>query len=101
VDNEAEELLDSLNRHGFDFGRDFVLKTSLTLLDQGARYEVEKLRKKGIREKVKEHWDEIAHAVQDVLDFVRGKTFMCCDKALPTYLVSIPLVYVRFHFPDA
>jgi len=96
-----EDLLDSLNRHGFAFDRDFVLKTCLVLLGQGARYEVEKFRKAGVRERIEEQWDEIAKAIQDVLDFVRGHTFIQCDKALPSYLVLIPLVYMRFHFADA
>jgi len=37
ADEEMEDLLDSLNKHGFAFDRDFVLKTALTLLGQGAR----------------------------------------------------------------
>jgi hypothetical protein len=98
ADDEMEELLGSLNRHGFSFDRDFVLKTSLTLLDQGARYEVEKFRKAGVREAVEGQWREISTAIQDVLDFVRGKTFIHSDKALPTYLVLIPLIYFRYHF---
>lgn len=100
ADEKMEDLLDSLNKHGFEFDRDFVLKTSLTLLGQGARYEVEKFRKAGVREDVELKWDDISKAIQDVLDFVRGKTFIQCHKALPTYLVLIPLVYVRYHFPD-
>ena len=32
---------------------------------------------------------------------MRGKTFIHCDKALPTYLVLIPLVYLRYHFAEA
>ncbi len=32
-----------------------------------------------------------------LLDFVRGKTFIKCDKALPVYLLLIPLIYMR-HF---
>jgi Protein of unknown function DUF262/Protein of unknown function (DUF1524) len=98
ANDKMEELLDSLNRHGFAFDRDFVLKTSLTLLDQGARYEVEKFRKAGVREAVENQWDGISTAIQDVLDFVRGKTFIQCDKALTTYLVLIPLIYFRYHF---
>jgi hypothetical protein len=100
ADESMEDLLDSLNVHGFAFDRDFVLKTSLTLLNHGARYEVEKFRKPGVREDVEAKWDVIAQAIQDVLDFVRGKTFIQCDKALPTYLVLIPLIYVRYHFRD-
>jgi hypothetical protein len=52
ADEKMEELLETLNKHGFAFDRDFVLKTSLTLLGQGARYEVEKFRKSGVREEV-------------------------------------------------
>ena len=58
---------------GFAFDRDFVLKTSLTLLGQGARYEVSKFRKQGVREDVEKRWDDIAQAIQDVLDFVRSE----------------------------
>lgn len=98
---KMEDLLDSLNKHGFAFDRDFVLKTCLVLLNQGARYEVEKFRGGGVREDVEANWDSITESIRDVLDFVKGKTFIQCDKALPTYLVLIPLVYVRYHFPDA
>lgn len=101
ADLRMEELLETLNRHGFAFDRDFVLKTCLVLLDQGARYEVEKFRKAGVRENIESKWTEIARAITDVLDYVREKTFVRCDRAMPTYLVLIPLVYVRYHFPDA
>ena len=70
-------------------------------MDQGARYEVEKFRKQGVREKIESEWDTISDAVKDVLDFVRGNTFIKCDKALPSYLLLIPLIYVRYHYPTA
>jgi hypothetical protein len=101
ADEEMEDLLAQLNQHGFSFPRDFVLKTCLTLLDQGARYEVKKFRKSGIREEIESKWDEISKAIRDVIDFVRGKTFIRCDKAMPSNLVLIPLIYVRYHFPQA
>ena len=99
ADERMEELLESLNKHGFAFSRDFVLKTALVVLGQGARYEVEKFRKQGVREDLESKWDDLANAIRDVLDFVRGKTFIQCDKALPSYLVLIPLVYCRYHHP--
>jgi hypothetical protein len=99
ADEEMESLLESLNRHGFAFNRDFILKTCLTLLGQGARYEVEKFRKAGVRDQIETKWDDISTAVRDVLDFVRGKTFIRCDKAIPSYLALIPLVYVRYRYP--
>lgn len=101
ADEEMEDLLAQLNQHGFSFPRDFVLKTCLTLLDQGARYEVNKFRKEGIRDEIETKWDDISKAIRDVIDFVRGKTFIRCDKAMPSNLVLIPLIYVRYHFPQA
>lgn len=101
ADKSMEELLSTLNKHGFAFDRDFVLKTCLALLDKGARYEVSKFRQPGIREEIESKWDQIAHAIKDVLDFVRGKTFIQCDKALPSYLSLIPLVYLRYHHEAA
>ncbi|GAH81995.1 unnamed protein product, partial [marine sediment metagenome] len=44
ADERMEELIDELNKSGFDFTRDFVLKTCLSVLGKGARYEVTKFR---------------------------------------------------------
>jgi len=101
ADEEMEDLLSQLNQHGFAFPRDFVLKSCLTLLDQGARYEVAKFRKRGVREKIESQWENISAAIRDVIDFIRGKTFIRCDKAMPSNLVLIPLIYVRYHFREA
>jgi uncharacterized protein with ParB-like and HNH nuclease domain len=99
ANDEMEELLSALNRTGFAFNRDFILKTCLTLLNTGARYQVSKFRTQGVREEIEQKWSSITGAVKDVLDFVVGKTFIRCDKAMPSYLALIPLVYVRYHFP--
>lgn len=101
ADDQMEGLLGELNKQGFAFNRDFVLKTCLTLLDKGARYEVRKFRNTEVRQQIEAEWERISSAIKDVADFLRGKTFIRCDKALPSYLVLIPLVYVRYHFPGA
>jgi hypothetical protein len=101
ADDKMEILLDDLNMQGFFFTRDFILKTCLTLLGQGARYEVGKFRKGGVRDSIENQWDNIASATKDVADFVQGSTFIRCDKALPSYLGLIPLIYLRYHFRDA
>lgn len=101
ADEKMEDLLESLNQHGFGFDRDFVLKTCLVLLNEGARYEVQKFRKAGVREAIEQNWKEISNAICDVLDFIRQKTFIQCDKALPSYLALIPLIYVRYKKPAA
>jgi len=101
ADQKMEDLLDSLNKHGFAFDRDFVLKTCLLLLGQGARYEVSKFRKPGVREDIEAKWEDISSAIRDVADFVRSKTYIQCDKALPSYLALMPLIYLRYHFIEA
>lgn len=99
ADKKMEDLLEGLNKHGFAFDRDFVLKACLVLLGHGARYEVSKFRKPGVREDIESKWEDISTAIQDVVDFVRSKTYIQCDKALPSYLVLMPLIYVRYNFP--
>lgn len=97
---KLDELITELNRTGFAYTQDFVLKTCLTLLEKGARYEVEKFRVSGVRESIEEQWEKIAAAISEVADFVQGSTFICTDKALPSYLALIPLIYAHYHFPE-
>lgn len=100
ADERMDNLLENLNQHGFGFTRDFVLKTCLAVLDHGARYEVKKFREPGVREEIQEKWEVLSASMLAVLDFIRGRTYIQGDKAIPTYLVLIPLIYVRYHFPD-
>jgi hypothetical protein len=99
ADERMEELLDSLNRSGYQFTRDFVLKTCLSLLGKGARYEVAKFRDGKTREEIIDKWDAITDAIRDVKDFLYGKTFLRTDNAVPSYLALIPIIYFRYHFP--
>lgn len=100
ADEQMEELLDELNRVGYEFTRDFILKTSLSILNKGARYEVGKFRDGTTKESIIQNWDNITKAIKDVKDFLWGKTFLRTDKAVPSYLALIPLVYFRYHYPD-
>ncbi|KWI50641.1 hypothetical protein WT72_26230 [Burkholderia pseudomultivorans] len=101
ADIEMHEFLSEVNGEQFDFDRDFVLKAAMVLLDQGARYDVEKLRTKDLRERITKEWDGITQSIRFVRDFLSQKTFIRCDKALPSYLALIPLIYFRHHFPNA
>lgn len=96
---KLDDLLTNLNRTGFAYTQDFVLKTCLTLLDKGARYEVEKFRDPVTRSAIEDRWDDIAAAIGEVADFLKDSTFIRSDKALPSYLALIPLIYARYHFP--
>lgn len=95
-----EELLDNLNRRGYRFTQDFILKTCLTLLNQRAAYKVDKFRKNDVRTQIQDNWDAISKSIEDVVDFLYGKTLIRCDKALPSYLALIPLIYLRYHYRE-
>ena len=50
ADVEMEDFLTEINDNDrFNFNRDFVLKTAMSVLDQGAKYDVDKLRKPEVR----------------------------------------------------
>jgi hypothetical protein len=99
ADESLEELLDTLNQSGYAFERDFVLKSSLVMLGHGAKYDVKKFRDSAIRDEFVGKWQELSEAISAVRDFLYGKTFLRSDKAVPSYLGLIPLIYFRYHFP--
>jgi len=102
--DEANEsmtlLLDELNNDGYAFGRDFILKTCLTIFDKGASYEVAKFRDGDTKQKIEDNWAAITNAIKDVKDFIKGRTYIQSDKVLTSYLVLTPLIYFRYHYPD-
>lgn len=99
ADEQIEALLEDLNRHGYRFTRDFVLKTCLSLLGKGARYDVSKFRDGSTKEAIIERWDAIQEAIKDVADFLYGKTFIRSHRAMPSYLGLIPIIFFRYRYP--
>lgn len=100
ADRNMEELLDELNKTGYKFSRDFILKTSLVLLGKGARYNVEKFREEGTREDILDKWEQISDSIKFVKDYIYGKTFIKTDKVLPSYLTLIPIIYFHYKFEN-
>ncbi len=98
ADEKLIELLDELNKTGYEFNRDFILKSCLTILHKGAAYNVTKFREKSTREEIISNWDQISEAIKDVKDYLFSKTFIRSHKALPSYLGLIPLIYFRYHY---
>jgi hypothetical protein len=101
ADIKMQEFLSEINSVRFNFDRDFVLKSSLVLLNLGARYEVTKLRDDKLKKKISEQWDKITESIQFVRDFLVSKTFIRSGKALTSYNALIPLIYLHYHFPDS
>lgn len=101
ADDRMQELLNKLNSSGYRFTRDFILKSCLSVLDKGARYDVAKFRDNDTRDLIIDEWDSIQASIKEVRDFVYGKTFVRSDRAMTSYLMLIPLIYLRYHFVES
>lgn len=101
ADAQMEELLGKLNASGFDYDRDFVLKSCLTMLGKGARYEVGKFRDGKTKDEIVARWSELSRAITAVHDLLVIATYIRSDRAMPSYLALIPLIYYRYHYPSA
>jgi len=100
VEEDLTNFLEELNGTAFDFGRDFVLKTSLILIGAGAKYDVMKFRKEKNLKELQNNWDEIKKSIKEIKDFLCKYTFIRDDKALPSYLALIPLIYLNYKYPE-
>ena len=100
AEENMESLLGDLNSLDYNFTRDFVLKTCLCLIGAGAKYEVEKFRKKENLELIENDWENISSAIKDVKDFINSKTFIKTGKALSSYLPLIPIIFFRYKFKE-
>lgn len=100
ADEQVEELLEELNKTGYEFSRDFILKVCLVLLKKGAAYNVEKFRNPSIRNDIIANWGTISNSIKFVKDYLYGTTFIRTDKALPSYLALIPLIYFRYFYSN-
>lgn len=99
ADEEMDELLDRVNEGGYAFERDFVLKLSLVLLGAKAAYKVSKFRSVDFRNSMIREWKGISDAFSSVRDFVQKHTYLQEAKALPSALLLIPFIYLRYKYP--
>ncbi len=100
VEEDLTNFLEDLNGTAFAFERDFVLKTSLILIGAGAKYDVMKFRKEENLKKLQDNWDNIKKSIREIKDFLCKYTFIKDDKALPSYLALIPLIYFNYKYPE-
>lgn len=100
MEENLDELISKLNAVGYKFTKDYILKTCLTVIGAGAKFEVDKFRKSENIEQINDNWNEISEAIMDVKDFVYGKTYLRCDKTLGAYSPLIPIIYLRYKYKE-
>ncbi|MGL5479951.1 MAG: GmrSD restriction endonuclease domain-containing protein [Clostridium sp.] len=100
IEEKLSDLILSLNKFGYKFTRDYILKICLTLIGAGSKFEINKFRKSDNIEKIDENWEDISNAIKDVKDFIYGKTYLKCGKTLGAYNPLIPIIYLRYKYKD-
>ena len=100
ADEKIEDLLEGLNKGDFEYDRDLILKSCLTVLGKGARYDVGKFRDGNTKAEIVSEWERISAAIKAVRDWVVSDTYIRTGKAMPSYQALIPLIYFRYHYPE-
>jgi uncharacterized protein with ParB-like and HNH nuclease domain len=100
AEDKITELLEDLNRTGYNFHRDFIIKLCLVLLNTGSKYEIKKLKDENIVNQIKTEWDNISNSIRFVKDFIYDKTYLKTKETLSSDLSLIPLIYFKYHFGE-
>ena len=82
-----------INRYweGFNFTNDFILKTSLVLIDSEIRYRLKNFNKDNIN-LIKDNWNNITSSIKVVIEFLT-KIWINSHKLLRSNNSIIPLIY--------
>ena len=100
AEDKITDLLEDLNRTGYDFHRDFIIKLCLVLLNEGSKYDIKKLKNTEIINKIRLEWDNISNAIRFIKDFLFDNTYLKTKETLASDLSLIPLIYFKYHFSD-
>lgn len=87
---EVRNLTAELNTRGFNFDKDFVLKTALTLVGADVRFKVETITHQNIT-KVENDWPKISATLQRTADLLKSSGFS--RESLTANNAAIPIAY--------
>ncbi len=82
-----------INRYGegFNFGNDFILKTSLVLINKEIRYKIKNFNEENIK-LIKDNWEKITSSIRKVVKFL-PKIGITSSKYLRSLNSIIPIIY--------
>lgn len=79
----------------FDFDNDFILKTSLVLIDSEIRYRLKNFNKENI-EKIKINWEKITKSIRVAIEFINS-IWIKSNQQLGSNNSIIPLIYFIYY----
>lgn len=88
---DFSDFLNMINKNNFSFDNDFILKTSLVLIDKDIKYQVKNFNKENV-ELIKEKWEQIKESIKIIVDFleninINSKKYLRSNNAI------IPLIF--------
>jgi len=88
---EFKEFLEEINEKEFEFDNDFILKTSLVLIDKDIRYQIKNFNKINV-ELIRYRWENIKKSIKVVIEFLKLINIIS-KKYLRSNNAIIPLIY--------
>ncbi len=93
---EFNELIRLINSKGnFEFNTDFILKTSLVLIDKEIQYRVNNFNDINIGE-IEDSWESIKESIKVVMDLIVSEFGITTKKQLRANNSLIPLIYYTY-----
>lgn len=93
---EFNELLDLMNSKGnFEFNTDFILKTSLVLIDKEIQYKVVNFNDINVG-KIEDSWESIKESIKVVIDLIVTEFGITSKKQLRASTSLIPIIYYTY-----
>jgi uncharacterized protein with ParB-like and HNH nuclease domain len=93
MEGKFAETLDFVNQGSrFNFNNDFLIKSSLVIFDQGAKYEVKKLRNDKFVQKVKSEFPKLGFSLRQLIAWLDDEARVKCDRFLRSRLALIPIL---------
>ena len=94
------EVVDKLNGSGeYDFNTDFLIKCSFVLLDEGAKYDIKKLRDGEFIKKLEDNFEKIKKALLSTVEFLQTDAKILSKRFLKSDLALIPIVDFIYQQP--
>lgn len=93
MEQQFSETLDFVNQGSrFDFNTDFLIKSCLVIFDQGAKYEVKKLRNDEFVKRVKTEFPQLGYSLRQTIAWLDDIAKIKCDRFLRSRLALIPIL---------
>ena len=100
MERQFIEVVDELNGGGdYDFNTDFLIKCSFVILDEGAKYDVKKLRDGKFIENLEDDFEKIRRTLLSTIEFLKTDAKILTKRFLKSDLALIPIIDFIYRQP--